>query len=164
MSQPHDDSTLEALEDDWGDFSSVISTLEAQETDTESNALNEANETAENSGPSQEALSGLLHVFLMISEKATSVVTGVPFEFEEADKIEVINAAIPVLNKNGGAVAGWLGDYVEEATLALAVLGMLYTARQSINIKKAEKLKQEQKQKKVEVTQHEEKANPTPAS
>ncbi|WCE31194.1 hypothetical protein [Vibrio sp. SCSIO 43137] len=143
MSQPHD-SELETAQDDWGDFGAVISQLE-QEEKTE--ALTESNQSATEPKPDNtESLSALLGVVFMISEKATSIVSGVDFEFDEKGKQEVIGAALPVLNKHGGVVAGWMGDYVEEATLILAVLGLVYVSRNSLKTLKAEKLEKERRE------------------
>lgn len=144
MSQQHDTS-LEPASDDWGDFGAVISQLEEQENsdDSTESALSGEHAQPDNT----EALSGLLSVVLMISEKATSIIAGVDFEFDEKGKQEVINAAMPVLNKHGGIVSGWLGDYVEEATLLLAVLGLVYASRRSLKTLKSEKEEKQRRER-----------------
>lgn len=149
MSQQHDTS-LEPASDDWGDFGAVISQLEEQENsdDSTESALSGEHAQPDSSQPDNtEALSGLLSVVLMISEKATSIIAGVDFEFDEKGKQEVINAAMPVLNKHGGVVAGWLGDYVEEATLLLAVLGLVYASRRSLKTLKSEKEEKQRRER-----------------
>ncbi|WCE30111.1 hypothetical protein [Vibrio sp. SCSIO 43137] len=148
MSQPHE-AELQTLDNDWGDFSIAIGQLESQEKQqAQTEALTESHHSdTEPKLDNSEAVNGLLTVVFMITEKATSIVSGVDFEFDEKGKQEVISAAVPVLQKHDGAVAGWFGDYIEEATLILAVLGLVYAARHNIKVLKAEKAELEEQKR-----------------
>ena len=140
MQQPNE--TLEPLAegDDWCDFGGFIKQLETEESPTE---LTE--ETApETEGLNDEALQGFMGVMFTLCEQATCIISGVEFSFDEKGKTEVINAAVPVLNKHGGSIMAVFGDYIEEATLLIAVLGLIYTSKRTIKelaIQKAEEEK-----------------------
>ncbi|PJC85698.1 hypothetical protein CSW98_14065 [Vibrio sp. HA2012] len=145
MSQPE----CELLESqdtlgDWPDFSPLIDQLRQEATEEET-------EATENAKPEQEdkseAVAGLLNVVFMITEQATSLVTGVDFQFDEAGKQQVIDAAEPVFNKHGSTFMGVFGNYIEEATLLLALLALMYTARKELVKQKAIVLKQRQLEK-----------------
>ncbi|AQM20522.1 MULTISPECIES: hypothetical protein [Vibrio] len=141
MQQPDNELEVTSLGDDWGDFDVVIKQLETEEApteSTESSAL--STETV-----SSEAFEGLLSVVFTIAEQATSIISGIDFAFDEKGKNEVIKAAIPVLSKHGGELLGWFGDYVEEATLLLAVLALVYTSKRHITELKAYKAEQEKR-------------------
>jgi len=79
--------------DDWGDFSAVISGLEQTEvselTDLPTEAANE-----DNYQPAGEMFEGALSVLFTIAEQATSIISGVDFEFDEKGKAAVIDAAL----------------------------------------------------------------------
>ncbi len=81
--------------DDWGDFSAVISGLEQTEvselTDLPTEAAND------DSKPAGEMFQGALSVLFTIAEQATTIISGVDFEFDEKGKAAVIDAALPVL-------------------------------------------------------------------
>ncbi|MDH5924582.1 hypothetical protein L8R85_26775, partial [Vibrio splendidus] len=47
-------------------------------------------------------------------------------------KQAVIDAAQPVFAKHGSTLMGVFGDYIEEATLLLAVLGLIYASKQQM--------------------------------
>lgn len=134
MSQPE---LLEAptVVDDWGDFSPVLDQL-AQEESPEAEAPEEEDKT--------EALEGLLSVVFMITEQATSMIAGVDFQFDPQGKQHVIDAASPVFEKHGGKLMGVFGDYIEEATLIMALLALVYSARQEISQQKAIALQKKQ--------------------
>lgn len=128
--------------DDWGDFDTVIKQLETEETGeavTGDNALS----TELDSGKA-EAFEGFLGVMFTIAEQATSIISGIDFAFDEKGKTEVIKSALPVLQKHGDSVMSWFGDYIEEATLLIAVLALVYSSKRSISTLKTEKMKQEQ--------------------
>lgn len=127
---------VENMADDWGNFDAVIHQLE-----------NEEQAHSEHSGELSTAvdvdntasLQAFLEVMFMVVEKGTAMFSGVDFKFDEQSREEVTQAAVPVLSKHGTAVSGWFGDYLEEATLALAVLGLIYTTRMNLKTLKAEK-------------------------
>ncbi|MGR5324117.1 hypothetical protein ACP3VW_09700 [Vibrio sp. DNB22_17_1] len=137
--------------DDWGDFSAVISGLEQTEstvlTDMPTQAAND-----DESKPTGEMFEGALSVLFTIAEQATTIISGVEFEFDEKGKAAVIDAALPVLEKHGDAVTSLFGNYMEEAVLGLAVLSLVYTAKKSMAQQKAlleleEKKQREQQEK-----------------
>lgn len=78
-----------------------------------------------------------------ISEQATSIISGIDFAFDEKGKAEVIKAAIPVINKHGSQLLGLFGNYIEEATLLLAVLALIYTSKRHVTQLKVLKAQQE---------------------
>ncbi|MCX9562998.1 hypothetical protein IG518_10795, partial [Vibrio cholerae] len=86
---------------------------------------------------------GLLNVVFTISEQATSIISGIDFAFDEKGKAEVIKAAIPVINKHGSQLLGLFGNYIEEATLLLAVLALIYTSKRHVTQLKVLKAQQE---------------------
>ncbi|MGX1923925.1 hypothetical protein ACUALS_01645 [Vibrio sp. NH-7] len=141
MQQPNE--TLEPLteSDDWGDFGGFIKQLETEESPTE---LTE--ETApETEGLNDEALQGFMGVMFTLCEQATCIISGVEFSFDEKGKTEVINAAVPVLNKHGGSIMAVFGDYIEEATLLIAVLGLIYTSKRTIKELAMQKAEEEKR-------------------
>ncbi|PMO52556.1 hypothetical protein [Vibrio splendidus] len=124
--------------DDWGDFGAVISQLEDQEqTEFDSVGLTEPAEAAVED--KTEAMAGLLEVMFALSEQATSIISGVDFEFDSKGKAAVIDAAQPVFAKHGSALMGVFGDYIEEATLLLAVLGLIYASKKQLAVLKQSK-------------------------
>ncbi|EKM15218.1 hypothetical protein [Vibrio harveyi] len=135
--------------DDWGDFSAVISGLE----ETETNAVIDApTEAANEEKPAGEMFEGALSVLFTIAEQATSIISGVDFEFDEKGKAAVIEAALPVLEKHGDTVTSMFGNYMEEAVLGLAVLSLVYSAKKTMTYQKEllaieEKKQREQKEK-----------------
>ncbi|OLQ70311.1 hypothetical protein BIT28_16430 [Photobacterium proteolyticum] len=142
MQQP-ENGVLEPQEamDDWGDFSAVIGQLEQQETDS-NEALTDAVGT-ESAEDNSEAIAGFLDITFTVVEQVTSLITGVEFEFDAKGKEKVIEAAQPVLNKHGSGLMGVFGDYMEEATLFIAVLSLAYTSRCAYMMAKQEQLKGE---------------------
>ncbi|EHV5553814.1 hypothetical protein K0W35_000422 [Vibrio parahaemolyticus] len=131
--------------DDWGDFSAVISGLEQTEvselTDLPTEAANG------DSKPAGEMFQGALSVLFTIAEQATTIISGVDFEFDEKGK-----AALPVLEKHGDTVTSMFGNYMEEAVLGLAVLSLVYCAKKTMAYQKEllaieEKKQREQKEK-----------------
>lgn len=137
--------------DDWGDFSSVLTDLEQTEVSVLSNAPTTAANDDEYK-PAGEMFEGALSVLFTIAEQATTIISGVEFEFDEKGKAAVIDAALPVLQKHGDAVTSMFGDYIEEAVLGLAVLSLIYSAKKSMAQQKAlleleEKKPREQQEK-----------------
>ncbi|MEZ9068162.1 hypothetical protein AB4184_25020 [Vibrio splendidus] len=120
-----------AAVDDWGDFGAVIDQLEQQEqTESEPVSLTDSTETV--TEDKTEAMAGLLDIVFALTEQATSMISGVEFEFDGKGKQAVIDAAQPVFAKHGSTLMGVFGDYIEEATLLLAVLGLIYASKQQM--------------------------------
>ncbi|RZR03144.1 hypothetical protein [Vibrio vulnificus] len=130
-----------ANSDDWGDFSTVITQLETAEK-AEADTLSATVDNASD-GVNDEAFEGLLNVVFTVSEQATSIISGIDFAFDEKGKSEVIKAAIPVINKHGSSILGLFGNYIEEATLLLAVLALIYTSKRHVTQLKVLKAQQE---------------------
>lgn len=124
--------------DDWGDFGAVISQLEAEDKAQESPI--EEPEAAPDNG---EAIEGLLSVAFTVAEQATSILSDVDFEFPEKSKESVIEAAVPVFRKHGGTLMAMFGDYIEEATLLLAILGLIYASKKQLKAVKGGEDEQE---------------------
>ncbi|MFA0148975.1 hypothetical protein AB4452_23055 [Vibrio lentus] len=117
--------------DDWGDFGSVIHQLEEQEkTESDLVGLTEPSETV--TEDKTEAMAGLLNILFALTEQATSIISGVEFEFDGKGKQAVMDAAEPVFAKHGSTLMGVFGDYIEEATLLLAVLGLIYASKKQL--------------------------------
>lgn len=136
--------------DDWGDFSSVINNLEQTEVSTLADMPTAAND--DEYQPKGEMFQGALSVLFTVAEQATTIISGVEFEFDEKGKEAVIDAALPVLEKHGDKVTAMFGNYMEEAVLGLAVLSLIYSARKSVAQQKAlleleEKKQREQNEK-----------------
>lgn len=122
-----------AAVDDWGDFGAVIDQLEQQEQGgTDSVHLTDSTETV--TEDKTEAMAGLLDIVFALTEQATSIISGVEFEFDGKGKKAVIDAAQPVFAKHGSTLMGVFGDYIEEATLLLAVLGLIYSSKQQMAV------------------------------
>jgi hypothetical protein len=122
-----------AAVDDWGDFGAVIDQLEQQEQgETDSVHLTDSTETV--TEDKTEAMAGLLDIVFALTEQATSIISGVEFEFDGKGKQAVIDAAQPVFAKHGSTLMGVFGDYIEEATLLLAVLGLIYSSKQQMTV------------------------------
>ncbi|CAH6876261.1 conserved hypothetical protein [Vibrio chagasii] len=132
---------ISPAEDDWGDFESVIASLEEHESQADTPEAPPINEEGAN-----EAMEGILTLLFALTEKATALVTGLPFHFDEEAKQEVVTAAIPVLGKHDSPVMNWLGQYSEECLLIFALLGLLYSARVNLRTLQAEKLAETQKE------------------
>lgn len=146
LSEPE---VVESEVDDWGDFSGFISGLEAEEK-----AESEPEQTEEQEeGISPEAFEGILGVMFTVVEQATSLIAGVDFAFDCKGKAEVTRAAVPVLSKHGGQFLGWFGDYIEEATLLIAVLCLVHGARSQLKELKQQKIEREKDEKQVPVAQ-----------
>ncbi|CAE6902110.1 hypothetical protein [Vibrio sp. B1FLJ16] len=139
--------------DDWGDFEAVINDLSSTEASTLTDAPTvAANDDEIDAKPSGEMFEGALSVLFTIAEQATTIISGVEFEFDEKGKTAVIDAALPVLQKHGDTVTAMFGDYMEEAVLGLAVLSLIYSAKKSVVQQKAlleleEKKQREQQEK-----------------
>jgi uncharacterized iron-regulated membrane protein len=122
-----------AAVDDWGDFGAVIDQLEQQEQgEADSVHLTDSTETV--TEDKTEAMAGLLDIVFALTEQATSIISGVEFEFDGKGKQAVIDAAQPVFAKHGSTLMGVFGDYIEEATLLLAVLGLIYSSKQQMAV------------------------------
>ncbi|KPM01365.1 hypothetical protein [Vibrio splendidus] len=122
-----------ATVDDWGDFGAVIDQLEQQEqTESEPVSLTGSTETV--TEDKTEAIAGLLDIVFALTEQSTSMISGVEFEFDGKGKQAVIDAAQPVFAKHGSTLMRVFGDYIEEATLLLAVLGLIYASKQQMAV------------------------------
>ncbi|WP_057620689.1 hypothetical protein, partial [Vibrio crassostreae] len=98
-----------AAVDDWGDFGAVIDQLEQQEQgETDSVNLTDSTETV--TEDKTEAMAGLLDIVFALTEQATSMISGVEFEFDGKGKQAVIDAAQPVFAKHGSTLMGVFGD------------------------------------------------------
>ncbi|MFA0406464.1 hypothetical protein AB4623_23805, partial [Vibrio sp. 10N.222.52.C12] len=74
-----------AAVDDWGDFGAVIDQLEQQEqTESEPVSLTGSTETV--TEDKTEAMAGLLDIVFALTEQATSMISGVEFEFDGKGK------------------------------------------------------------------------------
>ncbi|PMM76286.1 hypothetical protein BCT47_16555 [Vibrio splendidus] len=119
--------------DDWGDFGAVIDQLEQQEQgETDSVSLTDSTEAV--TEDKTEAIAGLLDIVFTLTEQTTSMMSGIEFEFDGKGKQAVIDAAQPVFAKHGSTLMGVFGDYIEEATLLLAVLGLIYASKQKMAV------------------------------
>ncbi|MGR5278796.1 hypothetical protein ACPV5J_19095 [Vibrio rotiferianus] len=127
-----------ANDNEWGDFGSAIKQLEQQESASQDDAITPTVETDSN-----ESLEILLSSVFNLTEQAISAVNDIEFCFDDKGKTEVIQASVPVLKKYGAvALEGF--QYLEEATLALAVLGLVVSTRLAIKGAKAQKQIEEQ--------------------
>ncbi|MDP2573253.1 hypothetical protein Q8W40_13765 [Vibrio penaeicida] len=141
MSQPDGDLLPAQSDDDWGDFSGVIRQLEQEEHAPQTEVSG-----PEKSAPEvdkTEAGAALAEAALTVIEQVTSVITGLDFEFDAKGRESVATAVGPVLNKHDGAVSGLMGRYLEEGTLILALIGLMYTTRFNLKKLKAEQSKKE---------------------
>lgn len=119
--------------DDWGDFGAVIDQLEQQEQgETDSVSLTDSTEAV--TEDKTEAIAGLLDIVFALTEQTTSMMSGIEFEFDGKGKQAVIDAAQPVFAKHGSTLMGVFGDYIEEATLLLAVLGLIYASKKQMAV------------------------------
>ncbi|OLQ91496.1 hypothetical protein BIY20_01125 [Vibrio panuliri] len=132
--------TVDSNGDDWGDFSSVFNQLKTEEQQTESDdeAPSAASEKVTYNNVTEDSMQALGSVVFVILEQVTSLAAGIEFHFDEKGKESVIQAAAPVLNKYNAM--SMFGNYIEEATLVIAVLGLLFSARQTIAKQKQEAL------------------------
>ncbi|MDA0122056.1 hypothetical protein OH459_05430 [Vibrio sp. MM46] len=76
-----------------------------------------------------------------------TVISGVEFEFDAKSKQAVIDAAIPVFEKHGSTLMAVFGDYIEEATLVLAILGLVYASRKQLEALQRSKMEAEHGEK-----------------
>ncbi|EKO3929995.1 hypothetical protein [Vibrio fluvialis] len=142
MSQPSEVMDITTGEDDWGDFGGFIKALESEEVATDVSALPTE---AETESVSSEAFEGFLGIMFTVAEQATSIIAGVDFSFDDKGKAEVISAALPVLSKHGSTLMQVFGDYIEEATLLIAVLALVYTSKRHLTQLKSAKAEQEKR-------------------
>ncbi|MGI9947193.1 hypothetical protein [Vibrio hyugaensis] len=132
---------------DWGDFSSVIDELEREE----STAVVDSDLSAANDEPAapdkSEAVAGMLSVAFVLTEQATSAISNVNFAFDEKGKQAVIEAAQPVFAKHGNAIMAFFGNYIEEATLVIAVISLAFTSKRHVKALQLEKTGGEDEEK-----------------
>ncbi|MCC3821601.1 hypothetical protein CV742_18020 [Vibrio parahaemolyticus] len=124
--------------DEWGDFSTVIHQLEQQESKHDEPREASANQAVTES--KEDAVEGLLEVVFTLSEQVASLISGVEFQFDEKNKQAVVDAAIPVFHKHGRELMGAFGDYLEEATLMIAIIGLAYSSKRQLEILKQQKI------------------------
>ncbi len=127
----HETEQVTETGDDWGDFGSFIQGLEQQETASTSVELTEVT-TPETEEDNSESVGAFLEMAFVMVEEVTSVLSGVEFAFDEKGKTRVIEATQPVLNKHGDTLMGLFGQYVEEATLLIAVVLLAWTSRKQL--------------------------------
>ncbi len=140
MSQ-HEHTLIEATNptDDWGDFSAVISQLEEQEQ-AKTELVNSTEPTEAAAEDKADAMEGLLNIVFTLTEQVTSVLSGVEFEFDQKGKTAVIEAAQPVFTKHGQSLMGVFGNYIEEATLMLAIIGLVYASKKQVQTLKQQQM------------------------
>ena len=132
--------------DVFPDYRHVVDTLEnteKQEIFEEQQAQEPAQEEKDTLNP--EALEGFLGIMFSMAEQATSAISGVDFAFDEKGKTDVIQNAVPVLNKHGGQLLGVFGSYVEEASLVIAVVVLVFSSKRHIAELKIQKMEQEKR-------------------
>lgn len=122
---------------DWPSFEGVINTAAAQENEANQDASTDTDESGDGGEFKADAFAGALNVLFTIAEQATSIITGIDFEFDDKGKDAVIDAALPVLEKHGDSFMGAFGNYIEEATLIGAVIALVYVSRKSYLKEKA---------------------------
>lgn len=122
----------EAENDDWGDFGDAILQLEKAEISTSEEHAPAQIETDPN-----EAVESLLSTVFSLTEQAISSINDIDFSFDDKGKTEVIKATVPVLNKHGSGMLGLFGDYLEEGTLLIAVLGLGVSTHLAVKKSKA---------------------------
>ncbi len=131
---------MSEMSEDWGDFSAIIADLEQSEQQSE---LLESGETAQvdeaSASDKSEAVAGMLTVAFVLAEQATSAISGVDFAFDDKGKEAVIEAAQPVIAKHGDSMMELFGDYIEEATLLIAVISLAWTSKRHVAQLVAEK-------------------------
>jgi hypothetical protein len=139
------DAVLESS--DWGNFAPALQRLEAEEKAQETEAVTEHQTDSE--PDNSAAIEALLHFAFLLFEKGTSMLHGVSFKFDEESRRDVTQAAIPVLHKHNAVVSGWMGNYIEEGTLLIAVLSMVIATRDELKtLKKAKQEAQQHEQEK----------------
>jgi hypothetical protein len=145
MQQPNE--TLEPLTENfgWPNFDTAIGQLETEEKAAEVAEANTEESDEEPEGLGDEALQGMLSVMFTFCEQATCIISGVEFSFDEKGKNQVIEAAVPVLNKHGGSFLAMFGGYAEEATLLMAMLSLIYTSKRTIKQLAIEKAEEEKR-------------------
>ena len=137
--------------DVFPDYSHVVNSLEdteKQEIFEEQQAQEPAQEEKDTLNP--EALEGFLGIMFSMAEQATSAISGVDFAFDEKGKTDVIQNAVPVLNKHGGQLLGVFGSYVEEASLVIAVVVLVFSSKRHITELKIQKMEQEKRREEAE--------------
>ena len=137
--------------DVFPDYRHVVDTLEnteKQEIFEEQQAQEPAQEEKDTLNP--EALEGFLGIMFSMAEQATSAISGVDFAFDEKGKTDVIQNAVPVLNKHGGQLLGVFGSYVEEASLVIAVVVLVFSSKRHITELKIQKMEQEKRREEAE--------------
>ncbi len=145
------DNAFDLMDDDgYPEFIDVINGLKQQEDEDNQAEMagDQADEQKDTLNP--EALEGMLGVFFTMAEQVTSALSGVEFAFDAKGKHEVIKAASPVLVKHGGQLLGVFGAYVEEATLVIAVITLVYTSKRHLTELKIQKFEQEKRDAEAE--------------
>ncbi|WP_283130702.1 hypothetical protein [Enterovibrio norvegicus] len=135
-----DDLELETLNavDDWGDYAPVIAELGQQEQ-----APLEEPPKEDKTQLQGDSVAGLLDVAFTLVEQVTSSLSGVKFRFDDEGKTAVIDAAKPVFTKNSGELLELFGDYIDEATLIIAVFGLVWGSKAQLAALKQEKRERE---------------------
>lgn len=129
----------ESTNEDWGDFNAAIEALELDETSVNVTD-SDNNKQSETEQDRDEAVAGFLEMAFVLTEQATCAISGVEFTFDEKGKQKVIEAAQPVLSKHGSSMMSVFGQYIEEATLLMAIVALVYSSRMTILSLKTESL------------------------
>ena len=131
--------------DEYPDFNPLIDGLLQQEKQEEQEESLAEQPEEEKDTINPEALESFLGMMFSMAEQATSAISGVDFTFDEKGKTDVIQATVPVLNKHGGQLLGVFGSYVEEASLVIAVVVLVFSSKRHITELKIQKMEQEKR-------------------
>ncbi|QIA63329.1 hypothetical protein GT360_07265 [Vibrio astriarenae] len=144
MQQP-DNHGIEAENHEVTDHNAAFSQLEdfdAMERGEapQTEAPNEQGEALQISEADAAAAAMMLDYGLGLSEGAISMMAGVSFHYDEAQKAKFIEAAQPIIQKYGGTWLGWVEKYKDEGMLLLAAGGLTMTSVATIKRLKFEQL------------------------
>ncbi len=131
--------------DEYPDFNPLIDGLLQQEKQEEQEESLAEQPEEEKDTINPEALESFLGMMFSMAEQATSAISGVDFTFDEKGKTDVIQATVPVLNKHGGQLLGVFGSYVEEASLVIAVVVLVFSSKRHITELKIQKVEKEKR-------------------
>ncbi|MDN2481119.1 hypothetical protein [Vibrio agarivorans] len=94
----------------------------------QSEVPNEHTEGAQIGEAEAAAAAMMLDYGLGLSEGAISMMAGVDFHYDQAQKAKFIEAAQPIIQKYGGTWIEWADKYKDEALLLLAAGGLTMTS------------------------------------
>ena len=129
---------------EWG-----VSLEQLEQTETEQSTALEVNSLESEHNDSDEDKKLALMMFSGAAfgamEEVISLFAGVDFQFSERAVNRVTEAAYPVLKKRD--FSDLFGDYIEEATLVLAILGLVYASRKQLEALQRSKMEAEHGEK-----------------